>query len=57
MRTAEVQFSEIKLIWSAKYFLGRWIVDGGTLISGQWMVGAFGIRQLQTQKKDFKFLH
>ena len=22
MRTAEVQFSEIKLIWSAKYFFG-----------------------------------
>ena len=35
MRTAEVQFSEIKLIWSAKYFLGRWTVDG-----------AFGIRRL-----------
>ena len=27
MRTAEVQFSEIKLIWSLKYILGRW--DGG----------------------------
>ena len=27
MRTAEVQFSKIKLIWSAKYFLERW--DGG----------------------------
>ena len=27
MRAAEVQFSEIKLIWSLKYILGRW--DGG----------------------------
>ena len=27
MWTAEVKFSQIKLIWSAKYFLGRW--DGG----------------------------
>ena len=32
MRTAEVQFSEIKLIWSLKYILGRW--DGG-----RWTVG------------------
>ena len=29
MRTAEVQFSEIKLIWSLKYILGRW--DGGSV--------------------------
>ena len=32
MRAAEVQFSEIKLIWSLKYILGRW--DGG-----RWTVG------------------
>ena len=38
MRTAEVQFSEIKLIWSLKYILGRWTVDGGTVD------GAFGKR-------------
>ena len=41
MRTAEVQFSEIKLIWSAKYFLGRW--DGETVIGGT-VDGVFGIR-------------
>ena len=31
MRTAEVQFSEIKLIWSAKYFM-----DGGTVDVDRW---------------------
>ena len=36
MRTAEVQFSEIKLIWSAKYILGRW--DGGRWVGGRWTV-------------------
>ena len=36
MPTAEVQFSEIKLIWSAKYFLGRW--DGGQWVGGRWTV-------------------
>ena len=34
MRTAEVQFSEIKLIWSLKYILGRW--DGGSVDGGRW---------------------
>ena len=34
MRAAQVQFSEIKLIWSLKYILGRW--DGGTV--GRWTV-------------------
>ena len=34
MRTAEVQFSEIKLIWSLKHILGRW--DGGRLVGGWW---------------------
>ena len=38
MRTAEVKVSEIKLIWSAKYFLGRW--DGGTV--GRWDGGTVG---------------
>ena len=42
MRTAEVQFSEIKLIWSLKYILGWW--DGGTVD------GAFGIRQINVIK-------
>ena len=45
MRTAEVQFSEIKLIWSLKYILGRWdggrwTVDGGTV--GRWDGGTVG---------------
>ena len=37
MRTAEVQFSEIKLIWSLNYILGRW--DGGRWVGGRWTVG------------------
>ena len=62
MRTAEFQFSEIKLIWSAKYYLGRW--DGGPWTVGRWTVddgtvgrwtviggtvdGGFGIRYEKT---------
>ena len=59
MRAAEVQFSEIKLIWSLKYILGRW--DGGRWVGGRWTVGrwtviggtvdgAFGIRRFSSQK-------
>ena len=41
MRTAEVQFSEIKLIWSAKC-----VLDGGSWTVERWTVdGAFGKRQ------------
>ena len=39
MRTSEVQFSEINLIWSLKYILGRWdggSVDGGTVDGYRW---------------------
>ena len=54
IRTAEVQFSEIKQIWSLKYILGRW--DGGRWVGGRWTVrrwtviggtvdGAFGKRR------------
>ena len=42
MRNAEVQFSEIKLIWFEKYVFGRWdgtvgrlAVDGGTVDGGR----------------------
>ena len=34
MRAAEVKFSEIKLIWSLKYILGRWV--GGRCDGDRW---------------------
>ena len=53
MSAAEVQFSEIKLIWSLKYILGRWdggSVDGGTVrrwtVIGWTVDGAFGKRPM-----------
>ena len=68
MRTAEVQFSEIKLISSLKYILGRW--DGGRWVGGRWTVrrcdggrwtviggtvdGAFGKRLLELMFKTFE---
>ena len=43
MRTAEVQFSEIKLIWSLKYILGRW--NGGRWVGGRWTVDGGTVRR------------
>ena len=40
MHTAEFQFSEIKLILSAIYYLGRW--DGGRWTVGRWDGGTVG---------------